>query len=224
MTERMRKLSCNQEKIQCGAGVSLSKFCSFALENSLSGAEFAWGIPGSIGGAIYMNAGAYGGEISDIIHSCTFLNEQGEICTVQAEKLELSYRHSVFTGSRSVILEAEFLLHTSDMAAIKAQMDDYITRRMSKQPLDKPSAGSTFKRPEGHFAGKLIMEAGLGGYRVGDAQVSEKHCGFVINRGNATASQVRQLMEDVIRQVQKTSGVTLEPEVRMVGIFSAEKE
>ena len=123
-----------------------------------------------------------------------------------------------------MVLEAELERAFGDPQAIRAEMEELSARRREKQPLEYPSAGSTFKRPEGHFAGKLIMEAGLGGYRVGDAQVSEKHCGFVINRGNATASQVRQLMEDVIRQVQKTSGVTLEPEVRMVGIFSAEKE
>ena len=224
LTERMRKLSCNQEKIQCGAGVSLSKFCSFALENSLNGAEFAWGIPGSIGGAIYMNAGAYGGEISDIIHSCTFLNEQGEICTVQAEKLELSYRHSVFTGSRSVILEAEFLLHTSDMAAIKAQMDDYITRRMSKQPLDKPSAGSTFKRPQGAYAAALIEESGLKGCSVGGARVSEKHSGFIINDGQATAEDIAKLIQKVQKTVKKETGYSLACEVIPLGFLPEEIE
>ena len=171
-----------------------------------------------------MNAGAYGSEIKDVLAWARVMTEEGRVLTLSGEELELGYRTSCIPSRHYIVLEAAFRLLPGEKDAIVSRMKELAARRREKQPLEYPSAGSTFKRPEGYFAGKLIEDAGLKGCRVGDAQVSEKHCGFVINRGNATASQVRQLMEDVIRQVQKTSGVTLEPEVRMVGIFSAEKE
>lgn len=223
LTERMRQLSCENTHIRCGAGVSLSKFCSFALENSLSGAEFAWGIPGSTGGAVYMNAGAYGGEISDIIESCTFLDEHGEVQTLPASELELSYRHSLFTGTGCVILEAVFSLQIAQTADIKAKMDDYISRRTTKQPLDKPSAGSTFKRPQGAYAAALIEQSGLKGCGIGGARVSEKHSGFIVNEDHATAADITALIQTVQKTVEEKTGFRLSCEVIPLGFLPEEK-
>jgi UDP-N-acetylmuramate dehydrogenase len=181
--------------------------------------EFAAGIPGSVGGAVTMNAGAYGGEMKDILKSATVLSPEGEIKKLSVEELKLSYRHSCIPSGGYVVVEAEIELVPRDEEKIRAQMAELRRRRVEKQPLEYPSAGSTFKRPEGYFAGKLIMDAGLRGYAVGGAQVSEKHCGFVINRGDATAADVRQLMRDVQERVQEQFGVRLEPEVKMVGEF-----
>lgn len=222
MTERMRRLSCEETRIRCGAGVSLSKFCSFALENGLGGAEFAWGIPGSVGGAVYMNAGAYGGEISNIIESCTFLDKHGKVCTLTADKLEFSYRHSLFTGSGYIILEAVFSLKQARNEDIKAKMDDYITRRTSKQPLDKPSAGSTFKRPKGAYAAALIEQCGLKGYGIGGARVSEKHGGFIVNEDHATAADITALIQTVQKTVELKTGFRLSCEVIPLGFLPEE--
>ena len=182
--------------------------------------EFAAGIPGSVGGAVTMNAGAYGGEIKDILQKVKVLTEDCEEKILSVEELNLGYRHSCIPENSYVVLEAQFLLTEKPEKEIRAAMADLRQRRMEKQPLEYPSAGSTFKRPEGYFAGKLIEEAGLRGYRIGDAQVSEKHCGFVINRGNASAAQILELMQYVQDRVKETSGVQLEPEVRLLG-FSA---
>lgn len=207
------------DTVQCGAGAVLTNLCTFALKNSLSGLEFAFGIPGSVGGAVYMNAGAYGGEIKDCIVSATVLTVDGEIRVVKAEDMRLGYRTSIFKTDNSVILSAEFKLNKANAEEIRARMDDFITRRKTKQPLEFGSAGSTFKRPEGYFAGALIEEAGLKGFSIGDAQVSEKHAGFVINRANATAEDVAKLVEHIKATVLEKSGVLLEPEIIFVGKF-----
>ena len=204
--------------MECEAGVSLSKLCSTALEHSLAGAEFAWGIPGSVGGAVYMNAGAYGGEIKDILESCTFFSREGDLCTLPGDHLELSYRHSRFSDCGDLIVSARFRLHPDSPQAIKDRMDDYIGRRKSKQPLEYPSAGSTFKRPEGNYAGALIEQCGLKGCSVGGAQVSEKHSGFVINRGGVTCSDVLKLIEKIKTTVYRQTGCQLECEIKTLGL------
>ena len=205
--------------IRAGAGALLSQIASAAKNASLTGFEFAGGIPGTLGGAVVMNAGAYGGEMKDVLKEVTVMTEQGEIMTIPAEKLEMGYRTSLVRKAGYLVLEAVISLKAGDVEEIKAIMKDLTEKRVSKQPLEYPSAGSTFKRPEGYFAGKLIMDAGLRGYQVGGAQVSEKHCGFVINKGNATAADVCELMKDVQEKVQEQFGVTLEPEVKFLGEF-----
>lgn len=205
--------------IRAKAGALLSRIAKTAMTNGLTGMEFAAGIPGTLGGAVMMNAGAYGGEMKDILKEAVVLTENGEFLTLTAQELELGYRTSVIAKKRYFVLEAKLALKKGASEEIQAIMEDLHGRRVSKQPLEYPSAGSTFKRPAGYFAGKLIMDAGLRGFSVGDAQVSEKHCGFVINKGRATAEDVRNLMDEVIRKVQETSGVTLEPEVKMLGEF-----
>ena len=205
--------------IRAGAGALLSQIASAAKNASLTGFEFAGGIPGTLGGAVVMNAGAYGGEMKDVLKEVTVMTEQGEIMTIPAEKLEMGYRTSLVKKAGYLVLEAVISLKAGDVDEIKAIMKDLTEKRVSKQPLEYPSAGSTFKRPEGYFAGKLIMDAGLRGYQVGGAQVSEKHCGFVINKGNATAADVCGLMKDVQEKVQEQFGVTLEPEVKFLGEF-----
>ena len=202
--------------IRAGAGALLSAIAARALEQSLTGMEFAAGIPGSLGGAVVMNAGAYGGEMKDILRSVRLLTPEGEIITRTPEDLRMGYRYSIVPKMGYTVLSAEIRLQKGDPAEIKAKMDDLAKQRRDKQPLEYPSAGSTFKRPAGHFAGKLIQDAGLRGYTVGGAQVSEKHCGFVVNRGGASASEILQVMADVQRLVEKTSGVLLEPEVRIL--------
>ena len=201
------------------AGTILAKAAAEAAKNSLTGLEFAAGIPGTLGGAIVMNAGAYGGEMKDVIISAKVLNPEGEVKELSAEELDLSYRHSCIPEKGYIVLEACLELTPGDETAIRETMADFKNRRVEKQPLEYPSAGSTFKRPEGYFAGKLIQDADLRGYQVGGAQVSEKHCGFVINAGDATAKDVLQLIEDVKRIVFDKFQVELEPEVKMIGEF-----
>ncbi len=203
--------------ISCEAGAVLTNLCLFALENSLSGLEFAYGIPGSVGGAVYMNAGAYGGEIKDCIISATVLTPEGEIKIIPKEEMQLSYRTSIFKLNKCVVLSAEFSLKNADAQEIKSKMDDFLTRRRSKQPLEFGSAGSTFKRPEGYFAGALIEGANLKGYSIGGAQVSEKHAGFVINKGDAKTGDVLALIKHIQNTVLEKSGVMLEPEVIFIG-------
>lgn len=207
----------NNHMITAEAGVRLSALAKVAANNSLTGLEFAAGIPGTVGGAVFMNAGAYGGEIKDVIVNATVLEEDGIVRTFLKEDLDLSYRHSAISENGGIVLSASFVLQEGNPDEILAKMADFAARRKEKQPLEFPSAGSTFKRPEGYFAGKLIQDAGLAGYRIGDAQVSEKHCGFVINRGNATAIEILQLIFDVQEKVQKEFGVKLETEVRILG-------
>lgn len=205
--------------ITAQAGALLSAVAAAAKNASLTGFEFAGGIPGTIGGAAVMNAGAYGGEMKDVLCEVTVMDKEGEIFSLPAEKLELGYRTSVIKKAGYIVLEAKIQLKEGDQEAIRETMKDLTIRRTTKQPLEYPSAGSTFKRPEGYFAGKLIMDSGLAGYQVGGAQVSEKHCGFVINAGGATAKDVRTLMDNVRDIVYKKYGVTLEPEVKFLGDF-----
>lgn len=206
-------------RMTVAAGTILAKAAAEAAKNSLTGLEFAAGIPGSFGGAIVMNAGAYGGEMKDVVISAKVLTPTGEIKELSNEELELSYRHSCIPEEDYIVLEATLELEPGEESAIREKMADFKNRRVEKQPLEYPSAGSTFKRPEGYFAGKLIQDANLRGYQVGGAQVSEKHCGFVINKGNATAADVLQLIQDVKRIVYDTFQVELEPEVKMIGEF-----
>lgn len=206
----------DEETIYCEAGASLAKLCSFALEKSLTGLEFAYGIPGSVGGAVFMNAGAYGGEIKDVILSAEHIDENGERGVFEGDDLEMSYRHSVYGSKKYIITSAVFRLKKGDKAEIKAKMDELLGKRFDKQPMDKPSAGSTFKRPEGAFASALIDQCGLKGFTVGGAQVSEKHAGFVINKGDATCADVLELIERVQNKVKTDTGFTLEPEVEIL--------
>lgn len=199
--------------IYCGSGASLAKLCTKALFCNLSGLEFAWGIPGSAGGAAFMNAGAYGGEMKDVIVSVTHMTPQGKVETLKKDELDLSYRHSVYKENGFIIIGVTVQLKNDDPAKIRAKMDDFMDRRKSKQPLDYPSAGSVFKRPKGAFAGTLIEQCNLKGVSVGDAQISEKHAGFIINRGNATCKDVCNLIEKVQKTVKKETGYTLEREI-----------
>ena len=198
------------------AGISLAVMASRLAKAAWEGFAFAGGIPGTLGGAVTMNAGAYGGEIKDCIKSARVLTVEGELLELTKEQLELGYRTSIIQKKDYIVLEAAFSFQPGDAAQIQQTMKELNQKRRDKQPLEYPSAGSTFKRPEGYFAGKLIEDAGLRGYRIGDAQVSEKHCGFVINRGQATASEVQQLIQEVQNMVKEKSGVCLEPEVRIV--------
>lgn len=205
----------NQIKAQ--AGIMLSKIGYAAKENGLKGFEFAAGIPGTLGGAVMMNAGAYGGELKDIITTVQLMDESGNLLEKTCEEMDFGYRHSIVEKQRLVVLGATLTLEKGEKEVIEEKMRELAVARKTKQPLEFPSAGSTFKRPEGYFAGKLIMDAGLRGYQVGGAQVSEKHCGFVINKGNATAEDVLQLVADVKRKVYENFQVELEPEVKLVG-------
>ena len=203
--------------ITSGAGAKLSRLCTVALENGLSGLEFAYGIPGSVGGAMYMNAGAYGCEMKDVALSVTALTPDGEVKEYPADSLQLGYRTSVFKTNDNIILFSKYSLHTDDKEAIKARMDDVMNRRKTKQPLEFPSAGSVFKRPAGAFAGTLIEQCGLKGKTVGGAQVSEKHAGFIINIGGATCRDVMDLVALVQDTVQKETGYYLEREIIRTG-------
>ena len=217
--KEMNQIQVDGENIKVQAGALLSRIGNVALEAELSGFEFAAGIPGTMGGAVVMNAGAYGGEMRDVLVSATVLTPQGELLTLSNEELELGYRTSIVAKKDYIVLEATIGLHKGDKEAIKARMDELRVQRTTKQPLEFPSAGSTFKRPEGYFAGKLIQDAGLRGFQVGGAQVSEKHCGFVINKENATAADVWELMQQVSAIVKEKFGVELEPEVKRLGEF-----
>ena len=210
---------CEDDTIWVQAGCMLSKVANLAAEHALTGMEFAAGIPGTIGGAVMMNAGADGGEMKDIIECVTLLTPDREVLILPQDQMEFGYRESIVSKENYIVLEAKLRLQKGEPEAIEAKMKEYSEARRSKQPLEYPSAGSTFKRPEGYYAGKLIMDAGLAGYRVGDAQVSEKHCGFVINCGQATAKDVTAVMNDVIHRVAEAYQVELEPEVRKIGEF-----
>ena len=203
-------------RLICDSGAPLTKICSEARNRGLSGLEFAYGIPGSAGGALYMNAGAFGGEMKDVVSYCEYLDTDGAVKRMDKADMMLSYRHSVFTGSDKIITTVCFELTQGGRDAIGAKMQEIMNKRREKQPLEYPSAGSTFKRPEGYFAAKLIEDSGLKGYTVGGAQVSEKHSGFVINKGGATCSDVRRLIDDVRKKVLTDSGVELECEVLVV--------
>ena len=205
--------------IHAKAGASLAKIAAEALEEGLTGMEFAAGIPGTLGGAVVMNAGAYGGEMKDILKEVLVMDQQGRIFTLEKKDLKLGYRTSAVKEKGYIVLAAVLELRPGDREEIRKLMDDLKQKRVEKQPLDLPSAGSTFKRPEGYFAGKLIMDAGLRGFSVGGAQVSEKHCGFVVNTGGASASDVLTLIREVQKRVREKFGVELETEVKFLGEF-----
>ena len=205
-------LDDNTIKVQAGA--LLLKVCREALSHSLSGMEKLYGIPGSVGGCLYMNAGAYGSEMKDVVISAEYIDDKYNICCAEADTLGLSYRHSIFSEIKGVITSVTFRLSGGDKNEIKTVMDEFLQKRKDKQPLEYPSAGSTFKRPEGYFAGALIEQCGLKGKSVGGAQVSEKHAGFIINKGNATQKDVSSLIDFCRETVFKETGVLLEPEIR----------
>ena len=215
----MSSVTVEGNEITAQAGALLSAVAAAAKNASLTGFEFAGGIPGTIGGAVVMNAGAYGGEMKDVLTEVTVMNAEGDIFTLPTEELELGYRTSIIKTAGYIVLEAKIRLKEGDPEVIRETMKDLTIRRTTKQPLEYPSAGSTFKRPEGYFAGKLIQDSGLKGFTVGGAQVSEKHSGFVINKDQATASDVMNLMDNVRDIVYKKYGVTLEPEVKFLGEF-----
>lgn len=215
--KEMNEVKVEGDLVKAQAGALLSGIAAKALGAELSGFEFASGIPGTIGGACVMNAGAYGGEMKDVLESVTVLTGEGKIIELGRNELELGYRTSVIAKKGYIVLGAVLKLERGDGEKIKTYMDELKEKRVTKQPLEYPSAGSTFKRPEGYFAGKLIEDAGLRGFQVGGAQVSEKHCGFVINRDHATAADIMELMRQVQIRVQENSGVDLEPEVKRLG-------
>ncbi|MDF2588341.1 MAG: murB [Anaerocolumna sp.] len=206
-------------QVTAESGVMLSKLANLVADESLEGFEFAAGIPGTLGGAVTMNAGAYDGEIKNSIIGATVLDRKGNIYKLNKEELKLGYRKSIIQDNNYIVLDATFLFKIGKKEEIRNKINDLNARRRDKQPLEYPSAGSTFKRPNGYFAGKLIMDSGLRGYQLGNAQVSEKHCGFVINRGGATAAEVRALISEIIRIVYEKHGVMLEPEVKLLGEF-----
>ena len=217
--KNFNQIQINQTSIKAQAGALLCDIAAKACEAGLKNFEFAAGIPGTIGGAAVMNAGAYGGEMKQVLTSVTVIDEEGSIQTLTNEELQFGYRTSVISTNHYTVLEAEIGLEYGDCSEIKAIIDDYGQRRADKQPLEFPSAGSTFKRPKGYFAGKLIMDAGLRGYSIGGAQGSEKHCGFIIDKSNATARDVILLIQYVQNQVFQQFGVKLETEVKMLGEF-----
>lgn len=217
LSERFAQISCEHNKIFAQCGALMADVSKFAGSKSLTGLEFAVGIPGSIGGGIFMNAGAYGGELKNVVTSVTAIDPDGNIIKYTNEQSDFGYRHSIFQDNKNLILEVELDLKPGDPKAIQAEMDDLTNRRESKQPLEMPSAGSTFKRPPGYFAGTLIDQTGLKGLTVGGAQVSKKHAGFVVNIGGATAKDVLDLIKEIQDRVYKAHGVKLYPEVRMIG-------
>ena len=215
--ETAEQIQVEDNQIIAGAGAPLHKVCRAALEAGLGGLEFAYGIPGSVGGAVYMNAGAYGGEMKDVLAEVYYIDENGRMCTKPLEELKLGYRTSCFMDTDQCIVAARFVLHPAREQDIRERMDDLMQRRRAKQPLEYPSAGSTFKRPQGAFAGALIEQCGLKGMRVGGAAISEKHCGFVVNLGGATCHDVVELTKRVHDIVLQKTGFVLEREIRVVG-------
>lgn len=218
--QTMNHIEAEGNTICAGAGALLSKVAGMAYTNGLTGLEFASGIPGTVGGALVMNAGAYGGEMKDVVLEATVMTSEGAVITLTGEEMAFGYRSSIVPKRNYIILEARFGLTRGKQEDIAAAMSRLAAARREKQPLEYPSAGSTFKRPEGYFAGKLIDEAGLRGYQYGGARVSDKHCGFVINAGNATAADVMGLIHQVQQAVQRQAGVKIEPEVKFLGDFS----
>lgn len=217
LTGSVKGLRCKKNVIEAYCGTPISAFCKKAYQNSLSGAEFAYGIPGSVGGAVFMNAGAYDGEIKDILSKVkVYSPEKDEIIEYSNGECDFAYRHSRFSDSGEIILSAEFVLEKKDAAEIKAKMDDLINRRKTKQPLNYPSAGSVFKRYPGRYTGQMIESAGLKGYTVGGAQVSEKHAGFIINRGGATAADVCELVDQIKSVIKEREGIDIECELRII--------
>lgn len=219
IADNFAEIKVEGNKIIAGAGAMLSKVASTALEAGLTGFEFASGIPGSVGGAMVMNAGAYGGEMKDIVKRVEVVTTDGDVFEMSNAEMNFGYRTSVCRKAKLAVTKVEFELEAGDKEAIKARMDELKAQRLAKQPLEFPSAGSTFKRPEGYFAGKLIMDAGLSGYTIGGAKVSEKHCGFIVNSGNASAIDIHDLIFEVQEKVKNRFNVKLEPEVCIIGEF-----
>ena len=217
LSDGFHGMKCDGNQIVADSGALLSRLAVFALENELTGLEFAHGIPGTVGGAVTMNAGAYGGEMAQVVREVTYLDENGELCMVDGKECDFRYRHSAFEDGSRLILSVVFELTRGDSAEIRDTMNDLMNRRKDKQPLEFPSAGSTFKRPEGYFAAALIDQCGLKGLTVGGAQVSEKHAGFVVNKGGATCADIKELMKQIKERVYAETGVVLEPEVKFVG-------
>ena len=213
----VKNITVNDTIIVADCGVMLKDVSNIALENSLTGFEFACGIPGTVGGAVFMNAGAYDGEISNVVYSVDVIDNDGNVVTMLKDDLEFAYRSSAVMKNGYIVLSAKFKLEKGKVKTIKELVDDLTNKRESKQPLEYPSAGSTFKRPTGYFAGKLIQDAGLKGYSIGGAAVSEKHSGFVINKGNASAKDITDLIKHIQDEVKKQFGVDLHPEVRIIG-------
>lgn len=217
--KKMSNITVEGDKIYAQAGALLSQVAQAALKNGLTGFEFAAGIPGTVGGAVVMNAGAYGGEMCQVVEQVSVVNKEGELIVLDNESMEFGYRTSSIKNHPFVVTEVVYQLQKGDETEIKAKMDELALKRREKQPLEYPSAGSTFKRPEGHFAGQLIMEAGLRGFQIGGAKVSDKHCGFVVNAGGATADDVMDVICHVQETVEEKFGVRLEPEVIFLGKF-----
>lgn len=218
-TGQLNNIEVLDNKIVAQSGATLKELSDIALKKSLTGIEFACGIPGSLGGAVFMNAGAYGGEMNDIIKKVTAVNDKGQKVTFKNKELNLSYRNSIFQDNNFIILKAVIQLKKGNQQEIKNQMDTLNNKREQKQPLEYPSAGSSFKRPEGYYTGPLIEKANMKGYQIGGAQVSKKHAGFIINKDNATAEDIINLIEKIQEEVYKISGVELEPEPRFLGEF-----
>ena len=214
---RFSRTEVNGTIIRAEAGASLAKAAAVAYENGLTGMEFAAGIPGTVGGAVIMNAGAYGGEMKDIVTKVTAISPEGEVLKLDQSSMGFRYRSSNLKNRKFVVMEVEFVLKKGDKTQIRERMEELAQKRREKQPLEYPSAGSTFKRPEGYYAGELIMKAGMRGYQSGGARVSDKHCGFVINTGNATATDILNVMDTVKERVKETFGVDLEPEIVVIG-------
>ncbi len=219
LTECIDYISCKGEIITAGCGVSLAKIANVALNNSLKGFEFASGIPGFAGGGVVMNAGAYGGELKDVLEEIEYCDEMGNIFRVKGKDADLSYRHSMFSDKKLYVLEATFKLEKGDKEEILALMNELAGKRLEKQPLNYPSAGSAFKRPDGYFAAKLIEDSGLKGYQIGDAAVSEKHSGFIVNKGNAKAIDIYNLIRHCQKVVLEKQGVEIHPEIKFLGKF-----
>lgn len=217
ITTKLNSVSVNGNTVTAAAGASLTSVAVAARDASLAGCEFLYGIPGTVGGGVFMNAGAYGGEIADIIENAVVFTPDGKVATLSKDDLDLGYRTSKLQSTRYILLSAAFSLQSGNREVISSAMDDLMNRRMTTQPLDKPSCGSTFKRPAGNFAGKLISDCGLKGMSVGGAQVSEKHAGFIVNSGGATSRDILDLVQLVKKTVFEKTGVLLEEEIRIIG-------
>lgn len=217
ITTKLNSVSVNGNNVTAAAGASLTSVAVAARDASLAGCEFLYGIPGTVGGGVFMNAGAYGGEIADIIENAVVFTPDGKVTTLSKDDLDLGYRTSKLQSTRYILLSAAFSLQSGNKEVISSAMDDLMNRRMTTQPLDKPSCGSTFKRPAGNFAGKLISDCGLKGMSVGGAQVSEKHAGFIVNSGGATSRDILDLVQLVKKTVFEKTGVLLEEEIRIIG-------
>ena len=217
ITTKLNSVSVNGNTVTAAAGASLTSVAVAARDASLAGCEFLYGIPGTVGGGVFMNAGAYGGEIADIIENAVVFTPDGKVTTLSKDDLDLGYRTSKLQSTRYILLSAAFSLQSGNKEVISSAMDDLMNRRMTTQPLDKPSCGSTFKRPAGNFAGKLISDCGLKGLSVGGAQVSEKHAGFIVNSGGATSRDILDLVQLVKKTVFEKTGVLLEEEIRIIG-------